>query len=65
MSHPVQILELQLTIQYPIRGEALGLTLSAGPVAAAHGDFFNTWKQSRLEDEVRTCIRVKANCTIG
>ena len=63
--HPVPIAQLQLSIVWPVWGDTSHAGLGSGSVITAHGDFFNSWKQSRLRDEVDTCIHAKANCTIG
>ena len=64
-THPVAITQVQLTVVLPLWGDDLDVTLASGPVITGHGDFFNTWDQARLDDQVRTCIHAKANCTIG
>jgi hypothetical protein len=61
--HPVPITQLQLTIEYPVWGPTGTLRLSSGPTITAHGDFMNSWRESRLYYEVELCIHAKANCT--
>lgn len=71
--HPVPIVQVQLSIQYPVwrptpgrpSPDAGSLTLASGRFEGAHGDFFNTWDQARLERQTDLCIRALANCTIG
>ena len=65
-SHPVAITQLQVSVEYPVL-ESAGrtITLASGSPITAHGDFFNTWVQSRLAFEVSTCIHAHANCTFS
>ncbi len=65
-SHPVLLTQLQVSVQWPVTGEAAGrATLSSGSVIGAHGDFLNGWEPDALAGHVDLCIRAKANCTIG
>jgi hypothetical protein len=71
-SHPVQVLQVQVSILYPVWNARWGpspraehLTLASGSWETTHGDFFNAWDEARLRHQTDLCIRVLANCTIG
>ncbi len=72
-SHPVAILQVQVSIQYPIwkptqvapSTRAADLILASGGWQSTHGDLVNSWVQTRLEHQADLCIRALANCTIG
>jgi len=65
-SHPRAITQLQVSVEYPVLDSAgRTITLASGSPITAHGDFFNTWVQSRLAFEVRTCIHAHANCSFS
>lgn len=63
-SHPVSLPWLMQRFQwtnfYPAPS---GITLSSGPAYTFHSDFFNSWKQSRLEQLVSVCINAGKKCT--
>ncbi|QXC63008.1 DUF1996 domain-containing protein [Aquihabitans sp. G128] len=72
-SHPVPILQVQLSVQYPVweptsvaaSPRAGDLTLASGGWEGSHGDVLNAWDPARLEHQTDLCIRAMANCTIG
>src|SRR4051812_16186582 len=71
-SHPVPILQVQMSILYPVWNQRWGpspraedLTLASGSWETTHGDFFNAWDPARLRHQTDLCIRTLANCTIG
>ncbi len=73
-SHPVPILQVQVSISYPVWDEgAVGgpspeparLALASGGWHTAHGDLLNAWDPDRLERRTDLCVRAMANCTIG
>ncbi|CAN5497062.1 DUF1996 domain-containing protein [soil metagenome] len=72
-SHPVAILQVQLSVQYPVwrstpgsaSPDAAGLTLASGGWEGTHGDVLNAWDPDRLTRQTDLCVRAMANCTIG
>lgn len=72
-SHPVAILQVQVSAQYPIwrptsvapSPRSADLTLASGGWQTSHGDLLNAWVQRRLERQTNLCIRALANCTNG
>jgi hypothetical protein len=64
-SHPMPILQVQMSISYPVVGSTSRLTLASGGWQTTHGDFLNAWNQSRLRHHTDLCIRAMANCTIA
>lgn len=72
-SHPVPILQVQLSIQYPLwqttEGESppdtAHLALASGRWEGSHGDLLNAWDPDRLRHQTELCIRTMANCTDG
>lgn len=53
-SHPVKLPQLDFRVQYPVSG-GRGYRLADGEVLP-HADFWNTWKQARLEQWVAKCL---------
>lgn len=47
---------LRVNISWNYAGDGRDVQLSSGPGYTLHGDFFNTWKPTGLQDMVRTCI---------
>jgi hypothetical protein len=72
-SQPVPILQVQLSVQYPVWRPGPGasspragdLVLASGRWEGSHGDVLNGWDQARLRQETDLCVRALANCTIG
>jgi hypothetical protein len=65
-SHPVAVPQLQLAIDYPdVDGDRRALTLASGAIETAHADFWNTWDQAKLEDEVELCLRRQLVCSVS
>jgi hypothetical protein len=64
-SHPVHVPQLTFAVTYPVSGAATGLTLASGSTYGIHADFVNSWDQDGLVDEVRTCIRHDAVCSLS
>jgi hypothetical protein len=61
-SHPVPILELQVTVQWPVWGDISDLALSSGPLNRAHGDFINAWDEVALLGYIGRCVGPRAGC---
>jgi hypothetical protein len=40
----------------------IALSLSSGPYYTLHADFWNTWRQPRLDDLVATCLNAHVKC---
>ena len=72
-SHPVPILQVQLSYQYPVWAATPDapsphvddLTLASGGWQTSHGDLLNAWDQERLDRHTALCVHAMANCTIG
>ena len=63
-SHPVHVPQLQFAIDYtPV--DPVGLALSSGAVTTGHADFWNTWDQAELTNEVGSCIHRELPCGVG
>lgn len=64
--HPVLMTELQVSVSWPVTGEAATrAAIASGAVQGAHGDFLNGWEPDALAGHVELCIHAKANCTVG
>jgi len=63
-SHPVQVPQLKLALDYPVDGIKKAVFSSGGP-ETAHADFFNTWDQAALQRLVQACINVNGHCGTG
>ena len=63
-SHPVALPQLQVAVDFPPVDPG-GLTLRSGAVESAHGDFWNTWDQDKLEREVAVCLNRDLVCGLG
>jgi hypothetical protein len=59
-SHPVKLPRLGLTVVYEI-SDGTGLLLS-NDTQEPHADFWNTWNQVRLEEEVALCLGGGLDC---
>lgn len=55
-SHPVNLPQLTVTVEFPISGSGHDLTLASGPLHTLHGDFLNAWDPDGLAREVHACI---------
>ncbi|MCC7106121.1 MAG: DUF1996 domain-containing protein [Chloroflexi bacterium] len=60
--HPVLLPRLSMIVNYPIVGDPGTITLASGSVYSGHGDFFNAWDQSVLEQRVHTCLNAGLRC---
>ena len=60
--HPVALPRLIMRTEYPIGTDSSGVTLSSGPYYTAHGDFWNTWDQQKLDDLVARCLNGDTDC---
>jgi hypothetical protein len=60
--HPVPLPRVISRIEYPVGTTTGTITLSSGPTYTAHGDFWNTWNQSRLEQLIADCLNAGLNC---
>ena len=62
--HPVHIPQLQFAVDFePVAPD--GLSLSSGDILSGHADFWNTWDQSKLANEVVRCIHRNLSCGIS
>ena len=66
-THPVHLLQLQLAIDYPpVPADQLeGLALTSGDILSGHADFWNTWNQAKLENEVAHCLHRNLPCGLA
>ncbi len=66
-THPVHLLQLQLAIDFPPVAPDLldGLALSSGAILTGHADFWNTWNQEKLDNEVMHCLHLNLPCRIS
>jgi len=66
-THPVHLLQLQLAIDFPpVPADRLeGLALSSGDIHSGHADFWNTWDQAKLENEVTHCLHRNLPCGVS
>lgn len=66
-THPVPIPQLQFAIDFPPQpADTLDqLTLSSGDIHTGHADFWNTWHQAKLSNEVAQCIRRDLVCNVS
>jgi Domain of unknown function (DUF1996) len=60
--HPVALPRLIMRTEYPVGTDSSGITLSSGPYYTAHGDFWNTWDQQKLDDLVTDCLNTSTDC---
>lgn len=65
-THPVHLLQLQLAIDFPpVPPEQLdSLALASGDILSGHADFWNTWNQTKLENEVTNCVHRDLPCRV-
>jgi hypothetical protein len=61
---PVAVPRVSMTVAYDSHGGS-GVTLSSGSALTGHADFWNTWKQSALQNLVVTCLRAGIHCGFG
>jgi Domain of unknown function (DUF1996) len=59
---PHALPRLILRNEYPVGTTTGTITLSSGPTVTAHGDFWNTWDQAKLQHLVDTCLNAASNC---
>lgn len=64
-THPVPLPQLLLTISYPITGDGHDLSLASGSLLTGHADFFNAWDETKLANEVESCIRRGVTCGVA
>jgi hypothetical protein len=66
-THPVHIPQLQFAVDYPPipAGQLGGLALSSGDIHSGHADFWNTWDQDKLTNEVAMCIHRDLVCNVS
>jgi len=53
---------LILRTEYPVGAATGTITLSSGPTFTAHGDFWNTWDQAKLQALVDACLNTGKSC---
>lgn len=66
-THPVHLLQLQLAIDFPVvpADQLADLALSSGNILSGHADFWNTWDQAKLDNEVTHCLHRNLPCRIS
>jgi hypothetical protein len=66
-SHHVHIPQLQFAIDYPPvpAADLDALALSSGDIHSGHADFWNTWDQTKLHNEVSQCIHRDLVCNVS
>jgi hypothetical protein len=66
-SHPVHIPQLQFAVDYPpVPADQLAdLALSSGDIHSGHADFWNTWQQEKLTNEIEVCIHRDLVCNVS
>lgn len=63
VTHPVPVPQLQYKLRYATPGEAgMRLSTMSGAAYTMHGDFFNAWEKSALENRIQ-CLRQLIKCT--
>jgi hypothetical protein len=62
-SHPVALPRLIARVEFDIR-RGSKVTLSSGFPYTLHGDFINSWRQSRLVRLVDRCINAAIDCGV-
>ena len=62
VDHPVALPRLIMRTEYLVGTDSSGITLASGPYYTAHGDFWNTWDQQKLDDLVARCFNSGTNC---
>lgn len=60
-SHPVKVPEIFLHARFQPGASGPGYKLSDGTVSP-HADFWNTWVQASLEQQISNCLRAGKNC---
>lgn len=60
--HAQAIPKLVTVFVYPIGTVPGTITLSSGSIYSAHGDFWNTWNQARLEQLTGSCVNAGVDC---
>lgn len=61
-THPTAIPRLVAAFLYPVGTPTGAITLASGNVYSAHGDFWNTWNQVRLEQLTASCVNAGVDC---
>ena len=51
-----------LRLEYPVGASTGKITLASGPAFTAHGDFWNTWDQAKLQTLVDRCLNAAKDC---
>jgi len=60
-SHPVKVPNVRLFLHFPTGTGGPGYVLSDG-TTLPHADFWNTWRQAKLEQFVRECLNAGVEC---
>ena len=60
--HPVALPRVIVRLEYPVGRDTGNITLSSGPPYTIHGDFWNTWRQPRLDELVAGCLNADEDC---
>lgn len=59
---PVALPRVIVRLEYPVGTVTGSITLSSGAAYTIHGDFWNTWKQPRLDQLVNDCLDKDLYC---
>jgi Domain of unknown function (DUF1996) len=59
---PHALPRLIVRTEYPVGVTTGTITLASGPSFTAHGDFWNTWDQAKLQSFVDNCLNAGKNC---
>ncbi|HEX2234932.1 MAG TPA: DUF1996 domain-containing protein, partial [Actinomycetota bacterium] len=57
---PHKLPELRMTLKWDYQGDGRDVTLASGSPYTMHGDFWNTWVQTGLEQMVDQCINTSS-----
>ncbi|MDR5684469.1 MAG: DUF1996 domain-containing protein [Armatimonadota bacterium] len=61
-THPVAIPRIIMRLEFPVGTTTGNITLASGSVYSIHGDFWNTWDQSRLQKLTDDCLNRNVDC---
>lgn len=59
---PHRLPRLIQRLEYSVGPSSRGITLASGATHTAHGDFWNTWQQTRLSTLVTNCLNANRDC---
>ena len=61
-AYPIALPRISLKVKYEVGTNGNAVTLSSGPAAGAHADFWNTWQPAGLRYLVAKCINAGISC---